>query len=383
MDSTSSGSASTTQEKERHPDMQKHHNSDSDSEKSINKQFSYRNIIGVLALSFLLSGYLIYVSFDIDSFRLITWTTSSLFLIVLAYLLLGVRHLAYMYRIRHITGNVLSWRQSFEVITLWLFSSAVTPSTVGGAAVAVYLLKKEKISVGKSATTSMLTVFLDQALFAILAPLFTLLVSRHAMFAKDAGCRSQSDLPLMRVFHDIEIIYYFAYVFYLILVLGLAYGLFVNAGAFKSFLSSFFRLPFLRRWRDDAIQTGEDILETSLELKGKSPVFWLKAFGSTFVAWMALFFISLCIIAAFFNADNLQWLVVMARQAVIWMITLIPATPGGAGVAEISFSALMCDLTSPGLVPIMALMWRMVSFYPYLLMGLIFIPRWIGRVYRR
>jgi glycosyltransferase 2 family protein len=65
------------------------------------------------------------------------------------------------------------------------------------------------------------------------------------------------------------------------------------------------------------------------------------------------------------------------------MITLIPATPGGAGVAEISFSALMCDLTSPGLVPIMALMWRMVSFYPYLLMGLIFIPRWMGRVYRR
>jgi len=355
---------------------------DQETANKVNKQFSYRHVFLVVLFSLLLSGYLIYASFDIDSFRLINWTANSLLILFIGYILLGVRHLAYMYRIRHLTGQVLSWRQSFEVITLWLFSSAVTPSTVGGAAVAVYLLKKEKLSVGKSATTSMLTVFLDQALFAILAPLFTLLVGRTAMFAKDLGCRSQSDLPLIRIFHDVEIIYYFAYVFYLIIVLALAYGLFINAGAFKTFLSRIFRLKFLTRWKSDADQIGDDIITTSKELKGKDSRFWLKAFGSTFIAWIAMFLISFCILAAFFNPITVHWLDIMARQAVIWMITLIPATPGGAGIAEISFSALMCDITSPALVPIMALMWRIISFYPYLIMGIFFLPRWMRRVYQ-
>jgi uncharacterized membrane protein YbhN (UPF0104 family) len=355
---------------------------DEEAAEKVNRQFSYRNILMVMLFSLLLSGYLIYVSFDFDSFRLIQWTANSLLILLLGYLLLGVRHLAYMYRIRHLTGKVLTWRQSFEVITLWLFSSAVTPSTVGGAAVAVYLLKKENLTMGKSVTTSMLTVFLDQAFFAFLAPVFTLMVGRHAMFAKDVGCRSQSDLPLMQVFHDVEVIYYFAYGFYMLIVLGLMYGLFINAGAFKTFLSRLFSLRFLRRWKEDAMLTGDDIIETSHELKGKGVRFWVKAVVSTSVAWFSMFLISFCILAAFFDAGALSWLEVMARQAVIWMITLIPATPGGAGVAEISFSALMCDITSPALVPIVALLWRMVSFYPYLLTGIIFIPRWMGRVYR-
>ena len=131
-----------------------------------------------------------------------------------------------MYRIRHLTNKHLSWRQSFEVITLWLFSSAVTPSTVGGAAVAVYLLKKKKLSVGQSATTSMLTVFLDQAVFAVIAPLFTLLVGSEEMFAKDMGCRTQSELPMMRLFHKCrDPVLCGLGIFYLLVVIGLAWGL--------------------------------------------------------------------------------------------------------------------------------------------------------------
>ena len=353
----------------------------SDQAEQLNKQFSYRKVLWVIALSLVLSGYLIFVSFDVDAFRLISWTANSLLLLFLGYILLGIRHLAYMYRIRHLTNKHLSWRQSFEVITLWLFSSAVTPSTVGGAAVAVYLLKKEKLSVGQSATTSMLTVFLDQAVFAVIAPLFTLLVGSEEMFAKDMGCRTQSELPMMRLFHNVETLYYVAYIFYLLVVIGLAWGLFVNAGAFKSFLGRLFSLPFLKRWKAEALRTGDDIVATSHMLKGKNLRFWLKAVGSTLLAWLSLFLISVFIFMAFFDPATLEYLVVMARQTVVWMITLIPATPGGAGVAEISFSALMCDITSPALVPIMALLLRMISFYPYLLMGIFFLPRWMKRVY--
>ena len=96
-------------------------------------------------------------------------------------------------------------------------------------------------------------------------------------------------------------------------------------------------------------------------LKGKNLRFWLKAVGSTLLAWLSLSHQRIYF-HGIFDPATLEYLVVMARQTVVWMITLIPATPGGAGVAEISFSALMCDITSPALVPIMALLWRMISF---------------------
>jgi uncharacterized membrane protein YbhN (UPF0104 family) len=355
---------------------------DPGTEAKLHRQFSYKRVWWIIFLSLLLSGYLIYVSFDINAFRLIEWTGGSLLFIFLGFVLMALRQLMYMYRLRLITGKQLSWRQSYEVITLWLFSSAVTPSAVGGAAVAVYLMKKEGLSVGKSATTSMMTVFLDQAFFAIMAPVMTLLVGRHLMFAQDAACRSESELPL-GLFHDIETIYYVSYFFYLLVVLGLAYGLLINAGSFKTFLKNLFSLPFLKRWKEAALKTGDDIMATSGEIKGHSPWFWIRVFSATFLSWIAFFSICLCILAAFFDIESLQTMVVYARQAVIWMITIIPTTPGGAGVAEISFSALMCDLTGVGLVPIMALLWRMITYYPYLVLGIAFLPRWMKRVYSR
>ena len=89
-----------------------------------------------------------------------------------------------MYRLRLITDKKLSWRQSFNVISLWEFSSAVTPSTVGGAAVAIYFMKKEKLSLGKSAATSMLTIFLDQIFLAVFGILMWFVVGGNKMWLK-------------------------------------------------------------------------------------------------------------------------------------------------------------------------------------------------------
>ncbi|MFN3938942.1 MAG: lysylphosphatidylglycerol synthase domain-containing protein, partial [Chitinophagales bacterium] len=258
----------------------------------LQRQFGYRKIILVILIGLLLSGFLIVSSFDIEAFTHISWNSRSLLWIFFGYLMLITRHLAFMYRLRLITNNVVSFRSSFSVITLWLFASAVTPSTVGGAAAAVYFLKKEKLSIGKSATTSLLTVFLDQAVFAILAPIATLLIGSTAMFATDVVCRNSSELPLMHVFHSLQSIYWTAYIFYLLIVLLLAYGLFFNAQSISRFIQRIFAWRILRRWHNDAVQTGKDIVETSKELKGKDLQFWVKACASTVVAWFALFTIS-------------------------------------------------------------------------------------------
>jgi len=349
----------------------------------INQQFSYTRIIIIIILTLSLSGYLIYSSWDKEAFNKITWTSQSGFWIFCGFVLIVFRHIGYMFRLRLITDKKLSWWQSFHVITLWEFSSAVTPSTVGGAAIAIYFLKKEKLSLGKSAATSMLTIFLDQAFLAIAGILFFLLLGGTKMFAANAACRTQSDLPLMGMFHNMQTIYFVGYVFFLIIILLLAYGLFINAKALKNFITSFFSLPFLKKWKQDAVQTGNDIILTSDELKTKDRKFWRNAFLSTGFTWVSFFLIPFCIIMAFFNPALTDLPVIFSRMFAIWMIMLLPISPGGAGIAELTFSAMMCDFTDPALVATLALVWRFISYFPYLIIGVFILPRWINRVYRK
>ncbi len=156
---------------------------------------------------------------------------------------MAIRHIGYMYRLRLLTDKKIFWKQSFSIISLWEFSSAITPSTVGGATVAIYFMRKEKLSLGKSASTSLLTIFLDQIYIALVPIIFLIAVGFKSMFAKHAMCRGEANMPFMNIFHNMQSIYFAGYFFFLLIIILLAYGLFVNAKALKSFLVKIFSLP--------------------------------------------------------------------------------------------------------------------------------------------
>ena len=352
-------------------------------EEQITKQFSYRRIIIIAIVAFVVSGYLIYNSLNYEALKGLQWTLQSFFWILLAFILLVIRHLGYMYRLRLITDNKFTWKKSFSLISLWEFSSAITPSTVGGAAVAIYFMRKEKLSLGKSAATSMLTIFLDQIFLAVVPLILLLIVGFKSMFAKDAMCRAEANLPGMGIFHNMQGIYFGGYFFFLLIILLLAYGLFINAKAFKTFLIKIFSLPGLRKWKNDAIHTGDDVMLASAELKNKDKYFWIKAFTATSVSWISFFMISSCIVMAFFEPAIRDVPIILARQFPIWMVMLLPITPGGIGIAEIAYSALMCDFIDPELVGTFSVVWRAISYYPYLIAGVIILPRWVNRVYSK
>jgi hypothetical protein len=93
---------------------------------------------------------LLFAEIDIDTFSVLNFTWKTTFWIFVSFLFMIGRDLGYMIRIRILTDKELTWRQAFRVIMLWEFTSAITPSTVGGTAMAVVFLNKEKISVGRS-----------------------------------------------------------------------------------------------------------------------------------------------------------------------------------------------------------------------------------------
>ena len=95
-------------------------------------------------------AYLFWRQFDAQEFARIDWTVRLAVLLGLAVLLAAVRHLAYAARLRVLSNGAFSWWKCIQLIFLWEFSSAVSPTSLGGSAVAFFLLSREKLSLAKT-----------------------------------------------------------------------------------------------------------------------------------------------------------------------------------------------------------------------------------------
>jgi uncharacterized protein (TIRG00374 family) len=310
-------------------------------------------------------GYMFYRNFDPEVFSVLHFSATVLAFMLIAFAFMALRDFGYILRIRILTNNELSWRQAFRIIMLWEFTSAITPSAVGGTSIATLYIYKEGINLGRSTSVVMATSLLDELYFILISPIILFLVGF-------------SQLLTIKIFFWFFIIGYTIKFAYIIIV---AYGLFVNPRGLKWLLLWIFKLPLLRKFRYDANLTGTDIITSSKELKKQSLWFWLKAFGATFFSWTSRYWVVNAIFLAFFVVKD--HFLLFARQLVMWVMMLISPTPGGSGFAEAIFKNYLSDFihVKPELIGgvgvALALIWRLLSYYPYLIVGTIILPGWI------
>jgi len=312
-----------------------------------------------------------------DTLGDIDWTWYSTMWIFMALLGMVFRDLAYMYRIRVLTDNELSWRKSFRVIMLWEFASALTPSVVGGSGVAMFILNREKIPLGKSTAIVLVTALLDELFYITMVAIVLLAIGTSNLFPVNL------QKTIFGTTFGTQGLFWIGYGFIFLLTTTIMIGIFLIPRTLKYLLLQIFRLPVLRRWRYNVIQIGDDIITTSEELKGKPVIYWLKAFGATYVSWTARYLVVNFLILAFvspvggFLDTFTDHILIYARQLVMWVIMLISPTPGSSGVAEFAFSGFFKEFIPLGLVGALALLWRLISYYPYLFIGAIILPRWL------
>ena len=325
---------------------------------------------------------MLYNSFTPGAFDGVQFTMQSVLWMIMAFLMVVVRDVAYMVRIRVLTDKLLNWRKSFQVIMIWEFASAVIPPSLGGGfAVAIYVLNKEKIELGKSIAVILFSSLLDGIFLGVMAPVAYFLAGGESLFL-NLNIKVPDFLSFLINEKSIAFTFwlvYFALLFYKLVV---AFALVVDAKAVKKLLVAIFRLPVLKRFAMAAQTTGDEMIIASAELKGKKLSYWFNAILSTFVSWSARFLIINFIIAAFSPA-YINHLVMYSKQIIIGVINIISPTPGGSGLAEIMFSQffkaeLQENLT---LASALALLWRLISYYPYIFAGVIILPRWLKRVY--
>lgn len=339
------------------------------------KLFSPGRIALAIILGLSVATYQVVDSFDISAFEAVEWTWYSTFWIIVAVMMMAIRDLSYMYRIRVLTDYKISWRNSFDTIMLWEFASAITPSVVGGSAVAVYIVNKEGVKIGRSTAVVMTSAMLDELFYILMVPVIILAVGYSNLFPVEM------EKTIFGVTLGTAGIFIVGYLFIVFLTSVITYAIFFRPRGFKWILLQLFRLPFLRKWRTSAAETGDEIMVTSKELKGKPAMFWIKSFGATLASWTARYWVVNFLILAFVPvADHL---LVYGRQLVMWVIMLISPTPGGAGIAELAFSGFLRDFIPVGLIAALALLWRLISYYPYLFIGAIILPKWIKRTHSK
>jgi len=260
------------------------------------------------------------------------------------------------------------------VIFLWEFASAVTPSVVGGTAIAVFILNKEGISFGKSLSYVILTAAFDN-LFFVIASISILVFVPFEIFPDLQNFTSAGfKFPLKTAFAiSVSLI-----ALYTILMI---YGLFIKPKGFRWLLVKLTSNRLLKRFKNTASKTGDDMIIASEMIKGESWNYWLKAAVSTIFIWSARYLMVNCLIAAFTDINLLDHLIIFSRQIIMWIVMLISPTPGSAGAAEVTFRLFFGEFFQvAGLVLAVAIFWRIFTYYAYLLAGVLILPRWLRRV---
>ena len=339
----------------------------------VKELFTAKRIAIPIIIGLGVAFYMLWTNTDWAEFSKVNWGWRTLFWLLIALLMMGIRDFAYMYRIRIITDKQISWRNSFDVIMLWEFASAITPSIVGGTGVALYILNKEGLSAGRSTALVMITAFFDELFYILTVPFVLLFIGTQYLFPVEL------QKEIFGITFSAKGIFIIGYCFTLLLTLIITFGIFISPKSVKKLLLKIFSFKWLRKWQGSIEQLGNDLIQTSHELKGKPFGFWFKAFGATMFSWTARFWVVNFLILAFTPVGD--HLLIYGRQLVMWVIMLISPTPGGAGIAEFAFQGFLADFTPIGLAGLLAVLWRLLSYYPYLFIGALVLPKWLKKVY--
>lgn len=338
-------------------------------QKSVLKWFTLRRIMIPVVIGLAVSVFLIVRDIQKGA-DLINVGSVAIFWFSMAVLFQIMRDLAYMIRIRLLTDYKLSWRESFEVIMLWEFASSVTPSIVGGTAIAFFIVHREGFGLGRSTSIVMITAMLDELFYILIVPVVLLLSPAGKHF-----------IQLQNFPWEIGTlgIFLLGYGFLLLLTLTILSAVIISPSGFKRIITGIFSIRFLRRWHHKAVKMGDEVILTSAEMRSKPWHFWVKAWLITAWSWSSRFLVVNALIAGINVVAFSDHLMIYSRQLIMWVILLISPTPGSSGSAEYFFPQFLGEFIGQGSPDLVALIWRLMSYYPYLIVGSLVLPFWLRR----
>lgn len=292
----------------------------------------------------------------------------AIFCIILAFMFMIGRDFGMSWRFRALTDRELPWKSAFEIDFLCEFTSCITPSAVGGSSMGMVFMNTKGIEFGRATTLMMTTLFLDELFFVVACPFIVLLTPSGELFSVGEGAFS----------HGIRITFWAVYAVLFIWTLILFTGIIWKPFWIKKVLNKVTEWKWLSKWHSNALDLADNMVATGKELRTKPFRFWLEVFGGTALSWTSRYLVVNALFLGFVpSADHAQWLI-FAREFVLWVVLNVSPTPGGSGLSEWLFSEYYGDLvSSAGMALILAIFWRIISYYVYLGIGAVIVPGWL------
>lgn len=300
----------------------------------------------------------------------IHFTPLAVFCIFIAIICMALRDVGLTWRFRALTDRKLTWGQSWTVDMMCEFTNCITPSAVGGSSLGPVYLNAEGIEFGRATTLMLTTLFMDELFFVIACPIVVLFTPAAEIF-KSSGADFSHGLK-----YTFWVVYAMISAWTFILFLGIIWKPFW----IQKVLGKIASWHWLRKWKDNITRLSDNMIATSKELRTKPFRFWLEVFCGTAIAWTARYFVVNALFLGFLpGTDRYQW-IILARQFVIWVVLMVSPTPGGSGLSEWLFSNYYGDLVgTAGMALIMAIFWRLITYYLYLVIGAVIAPGWLRK----
>ncbi len=258
-------------------------------------------------------------------------------------------------------GYVIPFLHSLNMVCAGQLIASITPSQVGGEPVRIHELYKAKMPVADATAVVLVERLLEAALLVIGV------IVGMGLFSLAGGEGLVPDYMITAAWIGTG---FFVGLLVLLIVL-LSRPDWVRKIIFK--IAGFFtkkwesgRIEKLTTQIDEAI----DRLYLTFEMfGGRAKKGLILGFLLTVVFWVCEYAIASVIMMGLGYPPNL--LVSIVFQLIIAIILMLPTTPGGAGIAEISYAAFYSLILPTSVVGLFVILQRLVMYYSNLLIGFI------------
>ena len=317
--------------------------------------------------------WLVKKDIDMATLRSIALDWRTLLCLGLAILAVVGRDFGLAWRFHTIAAGDLTWKRAIRTDIMCAFTSAITPSVVGGSALAVFYLNKEGIAVGRATALTLTTLFLDELFFVVFCPVIVAAIPVSDLFTA-AGTESVSEVFF---FKGVEVIFWVVYAGIVIWTAILYLAILGKPEQTSKILLKMAEWRIARRFAEKIRSMASNMVATSHWVKGRSRRWWLNVFGATVLSWFSRYFVVNLLFMAF--VPEASQVLVFARQFVVWVVLMVSPTPGGSGISEWLFATYYGDLIcNVGMAAVVALVWRLLSYYIYLIAGTALLPGYFG-----
>ncbi len=263
-------------------------------------------------------------------------------------------------------GESVPFYRCFKIVMVNLFVAAITPSGMGGEPARIYMLSEGNMSGGDATAVTIGERIIDFIFFGVSLPVFLLLLGMNI---------------------DIESVKYYLLSAGAILILGgvaLAYMVLradhvkKKLGKLEGLVKLFVKDEKKRKHTMEKIEYEfETFVISTRKLFALNKSYLVLAFVFTMLMWFVDFTIpSLILIGLGMEPD---WLFMFTVQIIVVLVTIIPISPGGSGLAEFVSYLLYSQRMPPGIAGVVVVLWRVLTFYPNLALGSVYTLHYIAK----